>query len=223
MKKQKIRRKHNFQDGELVVLAGRCLAAASGEAAEELSRNGWGADETERLRTALRVFALAEQDDKLVGEQMAATERKDKAAASVAAHIRGIMNKVEILWPKDTGRWRSFGTRRLADMSDEKLYMCALNVVRVGTLNLSLLEETSLKQAALDNLAHVSAQFLKAKMAQMDKVSGRDLAVERRVALGNDVYDLLINLCECGKAAYNGKDPVLYALFTVYEENVDAS
>ena len=56
---------------------------------------------------------------------------------------------------------------------------------------------------------------------QKDKVSDRDIMVERRTELGNNLYEELIVLCNIGKDIWIDKDNVKYEQYVIYESNTD--
>ena len=54
---------------------------------------------------------------------------------------------------------------------------------------------------------------------QQDKVADRDIAVERRVDMGNSIYLEMITLCDIGKDIWAETDLAKYENYAIYESN----
>jgi len=218
MKKQPTNRKHNFPDADLYLLSMDRLRLAHRDLAQ-FKQYGY---EPERLKTfqgLLEKFKELPSDDELVGEQMIATEKKYKAAERVKSAIRSLMTRVAMKYSNRTGRYRKFGTAKMGDMTDAQLIFCARRVIRVARQQIDFLAEVGVNEQILNRIQETCQDFERAVNIQQDRVSDRDIAVERRVERGNKIYEELVTLSNIGKDIWAEKDPVKYEQYQLYESN----
>ena len=86
---------------------------------------------------------------------------------------------------------------------------------------LAHLADTGLKQINIDLLRQRVANFELAIHIQQDKISDRDISVEQRVEIGNEMYNELVLLCNIGKDVWAEKNHAKYENYTIYESNND--
>ena len=63
--------------------------------------------------------------------------------------------------------------------------------------------------------------FENALNIQQDRVADRDIAVERRVDMGNLIYQEMVTLCDIGKDIWAETDLAKYENYAIYESNND--
>ena len=214
-KKQHVKRKYNFADAELYARATERVKLAKKDL-PLLKGYGYKPERLKRLVGLLLQFRDLPNDDELVGDQMLLTEKKDAAATRLRNAIRSVMTRVAMKYSRKSGHYRKFGTAKLADMSDPQLLFCGRRVVRVARQQSAQLEETGLNEDLLQKVVHACQSFEKALNLQQDRIAERDIAVERRIELGNKIYDELIVLCELGKDLWAEKDPKKYEQYVLY-------
>jgi hypothetical protein len=220
MKKQAVNREYNFPDADLYA---QCLERIQNirRDQKEFEEYAYGVDKVEAFEQLIKKFADLPSDDELVGEQMIATQKKNDAREALKTAIRSVMTRVAGKYNPKSGRYRKFGTYKMNDMSDPKLLLCSFRVVRVGEQMLPFLEETGLKQEHLDRVRQASKGFENAIHIQQDKVSDRDISVEKRIDIGNQLYRELVFVCNIGKDAWAEKNKAKYENYTIYESNND--
>jgi hypothetical protein len=131
------------------------------------------------------------------------------------------MTRVAMKYHNKSGRYRRFGTQKMGDMSDAQLLFCGRRTVRVGTQMLPFLSDVGLTEESLKRVNDTVIGFENSIHIQKDKVSDRDIMVEKRTDLGNDLYEELIVLCNIGKDVWIDKDGVKYEQYVIYESNAD--
>ncbi|MBL4648412.1 MAG: hypothetical protein JKY03_01680, partial [Aureispira sp.] len=77
------------------------------------------------------------------------------------------------------------------------------------------------KQVHIDATQKAAAAFENAIHIQQDKVSDRDIFVEKRIELGNELYRELVLVCNIGKDIWAETNKVKYENYTIYESNND--
>ncbi len=218
MKKQHINRRHNFQDAELYLNCVERIRYAHRDLAF-FEQYGYDLERLKRFKAQCERFRELPDDDELLGDQMICTEKKYKAADKLRAAIRSLMTRVAMKYSNRSGRYRKFGTAKLGDMSDAQLLFCARRVVRVARQQMDFLEEVGVNETLLQRITEAAREFERAVNIQQDKVADRDIAVERRIEAGNQLYDELVKLCNIGKDIWAGKDPARYDEYCLYESN----
>ncbi len=220
MKKQATNREYNFPDADLYA---QCLERIKNirRDLKEFEEYAYGEAKLEDFEKLVKGFADLPSDDELLGDQMVATQKKNEAREALKTAIRSVMTRVASKYNPKSGRYRKFGTYKMNDMSDPKLLLCSFRVVRVGESLLPFLEETGLKQEHLDRVRQASKAFENSIHIQQDKVSDRDIAVEKRIDIGNQLYRELVFVCNIGKDIWAEKNKAKYENYTIYESNND--
>ncbi len=218
MKKQASNRKHNFPDADLYLQCLEHIRYAHRDA-EYFGQYGYDLERLKKFKVMCDKFRELPDDDELVGDQMIMTEKKYKAAEKLKAAIRSLMTRVGMKFSNRTGRYRKFGTAKLGDMTDAQLIFCARRVIRVARQQIDFLDDVGVNENVLRRITEASQEFERSVNIQQDKVADRDIAVERRVEKGNDIYDELVVLCNIGKDIWDDKDPTKYENYCLYESN----
>jgi hypothetical protein len=131
------------------------------------------------------------------------------------------MTRVALKFNNRSGRNRKFGAGKLGDMTDAQLIFCARRVVRVARQQIDFLDDVGVNENVLGRISDACQVFENAVNLQQDKVADRDIGVERRVELGNEIYDELVILCNIGKDIWENKDQQKYDNYCIYESNND--
>ena len=220
MKKQNLSRQYNIPDADLYL---QCIERIK-YAHRDLALFQPYSYEAERLKNFLgqcEKFRALPDDDELVGDQMITTDKKYTGSEKLKTAIRSLMTRVAMKYNNRSGRYRKFGTSKMGDMTDAQLIFCARRVVRVARQQMDFLAEVGVSENILSRISEAAQEFENAVNIQQDRVAERDIAVERRVELGNQLYQELVILCNIGKDIWAEKDPVKYEHYTIYESNND--
>ncbi len=220
MKKQAVHRQYNFPDADLYLQSMERIKYAKRDLAQ-FTQYGYDKDRLARFLSLCDKFRQLPDDDELVGDQMLSTEKKYKAAERLKSAIRSIMTRVAIKYNNRSGRYRKFGTAKMGDMTDAQLLFCGRRVARVARQQIDFLAEMGVNENNIQKVVDSCRNFENALNIQQDKVSERDIAVERRVEQGNKIYEELVVLCNIGKDIWGENDPIKYENFTIYESNND--
>jgi hypothetical protein len=218
MKKQSVQRKHNYPDADLHLQCLERIRYAHRDM-ELFKQYGYDLERLKQFKAMCDRFRELPDDDEMLGDQMITTEKKYKAADKLKSAIRSLMTRVEMKFNNRTGRYRKFGASKLNDMSDAQLIFCARRVVRVARQQIDFLEDVGVNENILGRITEACKDFENAVNIQQDKVSDRDIGVERRIEQGNLIYDELVTLCNVGKDIWENKDPQKYDNYCLYESN----
>lgn len=218
MKKQSINRAYNFPDADLYV---QCMERIQyiRRDQKEFQSYAYTESKIENFEKLCKRFSELPNDDELIGNQMEATGKKDDEKEKLKTAIRSIMTRVATKYNPKSGHYRKFGTVKMNDMSDPQLLLCGRRVVRVSTKLLDFLAETGLRQSHIDAVQQAASSFENAIHIQQDKICDRDIAVEQRIELGNELYNELILVCNIGKDIWAESNKAKYENYTVYESN----
>ncbi|MCP4440340.1 MAG: hypothetical protein GY810_15450 [Aureispira sp.] len=220
MKKQAVTREYNFPDADLYA---QCLERIQyiKRDKKEFASYAYGSDKIKAFEAICKKFSGLPSDDELVGDQMEATDKKNVAREKLKTAIRSVMTRVSSKYNVKSGHYRKFGTYKMNDMSDPKLLLCGRRVVRVSNKMLVFLADTGLRQPHVDSVQQATAAFENAIHIQQDKVSDRDIAVEKRIEVGNELYKELVMVCNIGKDVWAESNKSKYENYTIYESNND--
>lgn len=218
MKKQAIHREYNFPDADLYLQSMERIKYAKRDIVD-FEHYGYGMDRLQGFKAMCDKFRALPDDDELIGDQMITTEKKYSAAEKLKTAIRSMMTRVAMKYNNRSGRYRKFGTAKLGDMTDAQLIFCGRRVVRVGRRQLDFLADVGVNENVIGRISEACRDFERALNIQQDKVSDRDISVERRIEQGNKLYQELIVLCNIGKDIWAEKDPLKYENYCIYESN----
>ena len=198
MKKQTENRKYNFPDADLYM---QCMERIkhTHRDIDYFKQYSYDLARLKTFKTNCDKFRALPDDDELVGDQMVVTEKKDSAREKLKNAIRSIMTKVSMKYSNRTGRYRKFGTSKMGDMTDAQLVFCGRRVARVARQQIDFLSEVGVSDTGINKVMEACRTFENAINIQQDKIADRDISVERRVEMGNKIYDELIIVCNIGK------------------------
>ena len=131
------------------------------------------------------------------------------------------MTRVAIKYGNRSGRYRKFGTAKLGDMSDAQLLFCGRRVIRVARQQIDFLADVGVNENNIKKVVDTCQVFENSLNIQQDKVAERDIAVERRIELGNKLYQELIVLSDIGKDIWAESNKGKYENYVLYESNND--
>ena len=160
-------------------------------------------------------------DDEMLGEQMEFTTKKKDTSEKLKTAIRSIMTRVAMKYHNRSGRYRKFGTTKMGDMSDPQLVFCGRRVARVARQQMHFLDEVGVTETQISKVIEAAKAFEDAINRKQDKSADRDIMVEVRTKIGNEMYRELIILCIIGKDIWIEKDTVKYEQYVIYESNND--
>lgn len=218
MKKQSSHRKHNFPDADLYLQCIERIRYAHRDA-KYFEQYGYDLERLKRFHDLCEAFKELPSDDELVGDQMLMTDKKYEAAEKLKSAIRSLMTRVAMKYNNRSGRYRKFGTAKMGDMTDAQLIFCGRRVVRVARLQIDFLADVGVNENILHRITEACKAFENAVNIQQDRISDRDISVERRVDHGNRLYEELIVLSDIGKDIWAERDPQKYEQYTIYESN----
>ena len=218
MKKQPENRVYNFPDADLYVQCIERLRYAKRDV-NEFAEYGYDKQKMESLYSRCELFKELPNDDEVVGDQMIVTQKKCDAADKLRVAIRSLMTRVAVKYHNKSGRYRKFGTAKLGDMTDAQLLFCGRRVARVARQQIDFLAEVGMNEKVISKVVDAYQTFENAMHIQQDKISERDISVERRVDIGNKIYQDLVILCNIGKNIWEDKDKARYNNYVIYESN----
>jgi len=218
MKKQEVHREYNFPDADLYVQTMEKLRFSQRDI-DSFKTYGYDMEKLKTIHNICQKFAKLPSDDELLGTQMLTTEKKYDAAEKLKTAIRSVMTRVATKFTNRSGRYRKFGTAKMGDMTDAQLLFCGRRVVRVARQQIDFLAETGLRENHLTRITEACKNFENALNIQQDKVSDRDISVERRVELGNQMYREYVNICNIGKDIWAETNHAKYENYVIYESN----
>jgi len=220
MKKQAGNRQYNFPDADLYLQCMERIKYAHRDIVQ-FEQYGYDKERLVKFKVMCDKLRALPDDDELVGDQMVTTEKKYKAAENLKTAIRSVMTRVAIKYTNRSGRYRKFGTAKMGDMTDAQLLFCGRRVARVARQQIDFLEEVGVNEKNISRVVDACRDFENALNIQQDKVSDRDISVERRVEQGNKLYNEMIVLCNIGKDVWAENDKVKYEQYCIYESNND--
>lgn len=220
MKKQAVNRMHNFPDADLYLQSMDRIRFALRDI-KEFEKYGYDKQRLKTFKNNCEKLRDLPDDDEMVGDQMIVTDKKYKAAERLKSSIRSLMTRVNMKFSNRTGRYRKFGTAKMGDMTDAQLLFCGRRVARVARQQIDFLSDVGVNENVINKVVDATTAFENALNIQQDRVADRDIAVERRVDMGNLIYKEMVTLCDIGKDIWAETDLAKYENYAIYESNND--
>ena len=215
--KQRIRtRDYKMGDATLIQLADDFKSSATRDLTE-LASYGLSVAKLTTFQTLRDTFSDMPTDMELMGALMYCTQQKNDARNLVLEDIRQVTGRARMVYKETDGRYRSFGVEDLSNQTDNELVRTAKRVVRMGERFLTELADKGLTQVILDNLSALALDFDTKIDLQGDAIKARDIAVDERIAMGNELYARLVELGEMGKLFWASKNEAKYNDYIIYK------
>ncbi|MFT6322176.1 MAG: hypothetical protein ACJAT4_003111 [Granulosicoccus sp.] len=220
MKKQAVNRMHNFPDADLYLQSMDRIRFALRDI-KEFENYGYDKHRLKTFQTNCEKLKDLPDDDEMVGDQMIVTDKKYSSSEKLKSSIRSLMTRVNMKFSNRTGRYRKFGTAKMGDMTDAQLLFCGRRVARVARQQIDFLSDVGVNENVINKVVDATTAFENALNIQQDRVADRDIAVERRVDVGNLIYKEMVTLCDIGKDIWAETDLAKYENYAIYESNND--
>ncbi len=155
-------------------------------------------------------------DEEFLGDVSIATEKRDLTADKVKVAIRDIMLRPRMIFGEHSTKYRKFATQGMDSLDPEKLQRLACRVVRIANLYFDELEPAGLTHAIVTNLETLAAQLNTQIEEKEDAVFNRDEATEKRIEIGNLLYNKIVILYDIGKTYWFDKSEAKYNDYVIY-------
>lgn len=209
MKKREEVRDYKMSDGTLIQKSDTLQGVANRDLAE-LAGYGVEATTLTALEAARNAFDDTQTDEELMGDMVYATQLKNAKRVELLTAIKQIADRARIKFGKDDGRFRKFGVEMLSRNTDNELVRVGKRVGRVATEFLTELATEGLTEAMITAMLALKDEFDTLIDEQEEAVSNRDIAVDERIRLGNELYALMVNLAAKGKLCWESVNEAKY-------------
>lgn len=182
----------------------------------EMILYGYDQPRIDAIKAKIAAFKNFPPDQYFAGLMMEATQIKNQSVAAMSEVAEGIVRRAEIHFKKGSARAQSFGwTGYITQTDNSKVATCRL-VLKMGTERLAELAAYGLTNALLLDLEAKISAATEAITAKQMSVAQRDLNVQERIILGNELYSELVNLAATGKHIWKNKNHAKHKCYIMY-------
>jgi hypothetical protein len=203
------KRKYGMADSSMAEL-GDSLVAFAERDLTEMTGYGYNQARIDQIKAKIAEFKDFAPDEYYVAQMMGATTAKNTALAAMGDVAEGVVRRAITKWGKDTHQVRAHGWAGYAGKKDAEKTAIARLVHKSGTDQLADLGSEGLTAAILTDLNNKITAADTAITAKASAVALRDQRTNERVTLGNEVYDLLVDLADTGKHIWEDVDESRY-------------
>jgi hypothetical protein len=215
MPNTKLTQVFNMTQAELAQLADMAVKLIARD--PELSIYGIDNAYMQNLAAKTELYKQTPTDEELQGEVSDKTEQKNRHADELKIMIRSVAVRAKLVFGGQSAAYRSFGVKALDKLDDDKLYRCARTVQRRAVKYFAELAPRGLTQADIDALSAQTANLLIAVEEKIDADAERETGTETRTRLGNELYNLISEIFECGKDYWASRNEARYNDYVVYD------
>lgn len=209
MNRKEESRNYKMSDANLVQLSDSIHNTANRDITE-LGDYGVDAGTLTTLMAARDVFSDNPTDEELSADMVIATQNKNAERENLRISIRQIADRARIKYGEQDGKFRKFGVDLLSKQSDNDLVRTGRRVVRAATEYEADLATEGLTPIMITDLSTLTDTFDDLIDLQDAAIKERDVAVDVRIRLGNDLYALLTNLAAKGKLCWQDNNEAKY-------------
>ncbi len=216
-----IARKYKMSDGSLADCCMRLVMGARRDLAE-LGAFGWTEARITAIADLREAFADLPTDAELSGMMSEATAAKNLVRKNAVEFATiEIMLRVSQHYGEGSPTYNRFRAKELYSSSDHQCWLVLKRVHRQGTMLLADLAPEGLTVAHLNTLADYITALNAALLAQDEAIDNRDRAVQKRIEVGNMLYDEMVKLAEVGKRIWLNVDESRYNEYVLYPKTGD--
>ena len=215
MSDESIQRDYRMADADLSMFASNLIATVNADIAD-FAEFGIDAAKMTAFTALCNQFESLPTDNSIIGDVMEASYLRDEQRNLLLDQMHKLAGRVEAKWGADSFQYRKLDFSQPSRLTDNLLAQTG----RVMHLQLSgyltQLSEFGLTQALLDDfLAQIETFEIKKNNQSLVDAMRREKTFER-IKMGNEVYEMVVRLCNFGKMLYEKKNPAKYQSFIIY-------
>lgn len=216
MKLRLSKRIYKMSDALLNFLAGHVADSAERDAVEMLE---YGVNHTTitNMLAARTAFNNYKQDIYYFSHVMMCTANKNNSRTEVLSQIKKISGRARNKFGENSAKYRMFDTKDISESTDNDLVRIAISVITAATELLPELTDSGLTQGKIDDLAAINTLFDSQINLKIKAIKVRDSATDERIRLGNELYSLIVNICDNGKLCWEQENEAKYNDYVIYK------
>ncbi|MES2574393.1 MAG: hypothetical protein V4572_05595 [Bacteroidota bacterium] len=169
------------------------------------------------LERALTAFSEKVTDIEAKNNQTEVTQTKNAKGEELKTAIRNVMQRIELVFGKNSAQYRQSGSKALSKKSDSEVLIAAKVLVQRSTIHLQELMNTGITTAMLDNIIVLCNDFEELIHEQNDKIWERNFLKENRIEQGNAIYATLIQYTAIGFEIWQNNNVARYNDYIIYD------
>lgn len=201
MSRKEETRKYKMSDADLIQLTDSVADSADRDSTQ-LTAYGVDASTLTAIGAARDAFANEPTDYLLSGLMGIATNTKNAKREELTLMIRQVSDRARIKYGENSQEFKAFGVFMLTKQTDNELYRMGKSSATAATQFLASLASEGVTEAMITDLDTLTTEFDQLIDDKNRAVRNRDIAVDNRIRLGNEVYALLVNLAAKGKLCW---------------------
>lgn len=215
-KKKIVSRNYNFADAYLKQIADNMSILLDRDIVEFTDMGLTPAKQND-FTQKIQDFANFPSDEQLEGIKVNATQTKNTNRNNLEKIMRTILLIAKLVFKEGSGKYKEFGNANLTQQTDEELVRNATMMGVSANKYLNDLINDGLSLAKIQQLDVAKKAFDDAIDAQRKAISERDSTTEKRVEMGNQLYELVVKYAEIGKNIWYDTNEAKYNDYIIYD------
>ncbi len=183
----------------------------------ELEPRGITVVKIDALETALLAFMGVPSNHTEVHDSSVGFADRDLKTAELVIAVRDVIGIAKNTFGAKSPIYKSFGIKKISQMTPNELYNECGNVVFRGNKNMVKMEAKGLTAVMLTDITTLSGELLVLIAATPILESSATLVTGTRRDAANALFDMMRDMCETAKNYYYDRNRTKYADYVVYD------
>lgn len=167
-------------------------------------------------------FKQIEPDMFWEGQKVLTTNDKELCKEKLIGLIGEIGFKAKLALGADSKEYKMFRISGMKNMDDNELVSYGKHVCKTTELFMTKLATRNVTAEILTEAQEATIALDNAIDTQTEAIAVREQKSLGRLELGNELYDLIVELCEVGKRIWENKNEAFYHDYVLYSSNKSA-
>ena len=208
-------RDYRLTDNELITFT-HSLSMAMTRDLTELANYGVTAAKITGLVKMADDFQIFPTDDILRAELSYAIEQRDAARKALTSIMRSVSVRAKAVFGENSAKYRALNPGNIAQMTDSDFGTVSRQQHQKAVEEKTALAAEGVTVEYLAEFATAIENYIALVDLAKKSKEDRDDKAEARIAMGNDLYALVLKYCDYGKTEFEYTSPAKYNDYIIY-------
>jgi hypothetical protein len=189
----------------------------------EFVKYGYSETISDTVREKTEQFKSILPDMYWEGQKTLSTNSKDQCRGKLVEILGEIAFKAKLALGADSKEYATFRFSGMDRQSDQQLVLYSKHVCKTAEFFTEQLSTRNVTESILAQAEVATTALDNAIDKQTEAIALREQKSVERLSLGNELYELILELCEVGKRIWENKNEAFYHDYVLYGSNKSSS